>query len=193
MRINTRRISIILALLLTAILVPVVLIWNTRPASETAQFGTSLREELRSATAQEALDIANRLRKDEPSIHTTLTAEHVEFVFPDGRNVGVPVDTSEMIVSVAPYRLRTHPCAIHSISGCQGDITDRPFEVAVYDRDGELVVNRTITTGDNGFFEIALPRDSEFLVSVESNLGRAERLVGTHADDPTCITDMQLL
>jgi hypothetical protein len=154
---------------------------------------TAIQDTLRSATAEEALALANRLRTDDPTVNTTLTAERVEFSFPDGRRVGVPVGASEMIVSIAPYRTQTHPCAIHSISGCQGEITDRPFEVTVIDLDGELVFTGTVTTGNNGFFEIPLPRNREFMVSVDSNLGRAERLISTSTDDPTCITDMKLL
>lgn len=153
----------------------------------------AIREELRTATVEEALSLANRLRTDEPAINSALTAEHIEFTFPDGRRVGVPIGQSEMIVSIAPYRLKTHPCTIHSISGCQGELTVRTFDVEAYDTDGEVVFSGPITTGDNGFFELSLPRGSEFHVIVESNLGRAERMIGTSATDPTCITDMKLL
>ena len=88
----------------------------------------AIRNKLRTATIEDALALANRLRTDDPTINTTLTAEHVEFSFPDGRRVGVPIGPSEMIVSIAPYRTRTHPCAIHSISGCQGEI--RPADAS---------------------------------------------------------------
>ncbi len=158
-----------------------------------SQSWAAIREELRTATVQEALSLAYRLRSEEPAINSTLTAEHVEFTFPDGRKVGVPIGRSEMIVSIAPYRLKTHPCTIHSISGCQGELTERTFDVAVYDTDGEVVFSGPITTGESGFFELPLPRGSEFRVTVESNLGRAERIISTSSADPTCITDMKLL
>lgn len=57
----------------------------------------------------------------------------------------------------------------------------------------EVIMAETLSTGDNGFFELWLPRNETFNVTVSNSLGKATRAVSTASDAPTCITDMQLM
>lgn len=143
--------------------------------------------------ARGALQLANQWRTVEPAVRTALAHDSIQFGFPDGTVKVVPIPGETMVVSIAPYVTTTHPCEIHSINGCQGELPDREFEVAVTHADGTEYRNETIQTGDNGFFELWLPAGSEFNVTVTGGGGTATRMVSTEPDDRTCITDMQLV
>ncbi|MDA3951241.1 MAG: CueP family metal-binding protein [Spirochaeta sp.] len=143
--------------------------------------------------ARSALQLANQWRTVEPAVRTALAHDSIQFGFPDGTVKVVPIPGETMVVSIAPYVTTTHPCEIHSINGCQGELPDQEFDVAVTHTDGTEYRNETIQTGDNGFFELWLPAGSEFNVTVSGGGGTATRIIATEPDDRTCITDMQLV
>jgi hypothetical protein len=174
---------------------------NTRPAkspdgeSAELQSGEHDWEALRRKlpmTPKQALIYANDLRSKEPDVWVTLTTEAIEFRYPDGEQVNIPLGNDEVAIAVAPYRMSTHPCSEHSVTGCSGELAKMEFSVMVTDAEGSVVLSETISTGDNGFFELWLPRDQTLELVVSSSLGTARRDVSTYIDSPTCITDMQL-
>jgi hypothetical protein len=57
--------------------------------------------------AREAVQLANAWKGGDVTSYATPQA--VRFEFPDGTEVQVPMPADEMLVSVAPYRSRTHP------------------------------------------------------------------------------------
>lgn len=168
---------------------------ESEPEHTTAQLAQwrTMRAELDGVGPREAVSLANEWRGEAPDVFTTLTTRAVEFRFPDGRQVDVPLDADQMAVSVAPYRNRTHPCVEHSIVGCRGEIPGRAFDVTVTVGSGEVLLSESVTTGDNGFFELWLPRDETVNLRIDSSLGNAEKTITTTDDAATCITDMQLL
>mgnify|MGYP005752839775 CR=1 FL=1 len=99
----------------------------------------------------------------------------------------------EFFVSIAPYVEKTHPCAIHSLTGCQGELVEQEFYVYIEDEDGNVVVDETITSLENGFIDLWLPRDQTFQVKIEYDGKETKSEISTFEGDNTCITTMQLL
>ncbi|PXW90053.1 hypothetical protein DES38_10865 [Streptohalobacillus salinus] len=95
-------------------------------------------------------------------------------------------------VSFAPYINQTHPCAIHSLSGCQGELVNEDFEVLIEDEQGNIVVDQVMTSQANGFIDVWLPRDKDYQITVTYNDKVVHSTFSTFKEDNTCITTMQL-
>lgn len=99
----------------------------------------------------------------------------------------------EFFVSIAPFEESTHECAIHSLTGCQGELVEKEFNVYIEDEEGNVMVDDTITSFANGFIDLWLPRDRTYQVKIEYDGKIAESTLSTFTGDNTCITTMQLL
>ncbi|MBM7542583.1 CueP family metal-binding protein [Amphibacillus cookii] len=95
-------------------------------------------------------------------------------------------------VSIAPYDDETHPCAVHSLTGCQGELVNQTFNLSIEDQNGEVIVNDTVTSMENGFIDIWLPRDETFNVTIAKDGKSVQQEISTFEGDDTCITTMQL-
>ncbi len=69
----------------------------------------------------------------------------------------------------------------------------KDFDVFIQDEDGNVVVDETMTSLENGFIDFWLPRDKKFQVKIEYNGKVAKSEISTFDGDNTCITSMQLL
>ncbi len=105
----------------------------------------------------------------------------------------IPLPDDKMVVAIAPFVESTHPCEIHYMSGCQGEMVGVQVRVTGRAKDGTLLVDDTFTTMDNGFIELWLPRSLEIDLIVEANGKRASETIGTFDDSNTCITTIKLL
>lgn len=100
---------------------------------------------------------------------------------------------NEFFLSIAPYVEQTHPCAIHSLTGCQGEMENKKFMVTIHDSEGNtLMKDAEIKSGSNGFMDFWLPRDKSYLIRVVHDGKLAETQLSTYEEDNTCITTMQL-
>lgn len=106
-------------------------------------------------------------------------------------NYDLPED--EFFVSIAPYINETHPCTFHSLTGCQGELVNKPFDIYIEDMDGNVVFDDTIESFDNGFVDLWLPRDQVFKVTITYDDKQAVSTISTFENDPTCVTTMQLM
>lgn len=98
----------------------------------------------------------------------------------------------EFFVSIAPYVEQTHPCAIHSLTGCQGELADEEFFLQIADSDGNVFVDKAVRSLANGFIDLWLPRDRTYNVRIEQAGKSAEAAITTFEGDNTCIATMQL-
>lgn len=103
---------------------------------------------------------------------------------------GLPEE--EFFVSIAPYIEQTHPCAVHSLTGCRGELADKEFEVYIEDRNGNVVMNEKMTSQPNGFIDLWLPRDETYHITVAYDGKTSQLEFSTYDNDDTCITTMQL-
>ena len=96
-------------------------------------------------------------------------------------------------VSIAPFIEKTHDCSIHSLTGCQGELVEEEFEVYIQDKEGNVVVDEKMTSLENGFLDLWLPRNEKFQVKIEQEGKTTESEISTFEGDNTCITTMQLM
>jgi hypothetical protein len=111
----------------------------------------------------------------------------------DGKTASYSLPKDEFFVSIAPYVNKTHPCATHSLSGCQGEMVEEEFQISVQDTDGNTVMdNETVKSQPNGFIDLWLPRDKTYHVTIEQNGKKAASDISTFEQNDTCVTTMQL-
>ena len=60
------------------------------------------------------------------------------------------------------------------MSSCQGELAEKSFQVSAVDLDGNLLVNETVTTLRNGFFELWLPRKRIIKTNIEYRIPNNE-------------------
>lgn len=95
-------------------------------------------------------------------------------------------------LSIAPYINQTHPCGIHNLVTCRGELSNQTFDVTITSTTGEIIFSGQKTAQDNGFFGIWLPRGIDVDVTVRYGSLQSIARVSTNADSNTCLTTMQL-
>jgi hypothetical protein len=78
------------------------------------------------------------------------------------------------------------------MSSCQGELAQKAFYVKGVDQDGKLLVNETITTLRNGFFELWLPRKRIIDLSIQGLNRSAQGKITTFDASKTCVTTFRL-
>lgn len=79
------------------------------------------------------------------------------------------------------------------MTGCQGELVEKEFDVYIEDEDGNVVVDEKMKSQQNGFIDLWLPRDKKFQIRIGSEGKSVESEISTFENDPTCITTMQLM
>lgn len=103
-----------------------------------------------------------------------------------------PLPEDEFFVSIAPYIDETHPCKDHSLTGCQGELVKEEFDVYIEDSEGNVVIEDTLKTEENGFIDLWLPRDETYNITIYHGGKKVESKFSTFEEDGTCITTLQL-
>lgn len=108
--------------------------------------------------------------------------------------VALPMPTDEFYLSIAPYVSQTHECYFHSLTTCVGELQNADLQVTVTDdATGEDIVDTSLTTFDNGFAGVWLPRGIDATLTVEYDGKTATSPVTTKGDDSaTCVTTLEL-
>jgi hypothetical protein len=78
------------------------------------------------------------------------------------------------------------------MSSCQGELAEMEFYVKAIDQDGNVLVDETIATLRNGFFELWLPRNRRIELRLEGLNRTTKGIIETFGDSNTCITTFQL-
>lgn len=128
-----------------------------------------------------------------PAQSASIDARTLTVVGNDGQTADYDLPEDAFFLSIAPYVEQTHPCEIHSLTGCQGEMKNEDFLVTILDSEGNtLMKDSSLKTASNGFVDIWLPRDRSFLVKMVHDGKVAEAQISTYDQDNTCITTMQL-
>ena len=106
-------------------------------------------------------------------------------------SLALPED--QFYLSIAPYLDHTHPCGIHNLVTCTGELTNQSFRVMVYSDDTEtMIFDEVVSTSAKGFMGLWLPRNIEGTLSIEDDQHSATTSITTYEDSNTCLTTLQL-
>jgi len=128
---------------------------------------------------------------ERPGFMASVRSEEV-LVNVGGQEGSIDLPDDEFYVSIAPYAEQTHDCFYHSLTTCVGELQNEPVHVVVTTDDGEVVVDEETETYANGFLGMWLPRDISGTIEVTHAEGTVSAPIATGADDPTCVTTLQL-
>ena len=148
---------------------------------------------LQNADSRQVIDRLDQTNKDRGSgLNASVTYDAV-VLEEDGRETTLPMPDDEFYLSVAPFVGTTHDCFNHSLTGCQGELSNVPMEVRITDSDGTVLVDEAVRTYDNGFVGFWLPKGIEGTLEFKAPQGTATASFSTFTDSPTCITTLQLV
>ncbi|WP_172812183.1 CueP family metal-binding protein [Dietzia sp. 111N12-1] len=105
----------------------------------------------------------------------------------------IPMPDDQFYLAVAPYDTSTHPCQFHSLTTCLGEIATEEMHVTVTDTaTGDILIDESRTTYDNGFLGLWLPRDVTGVLTIDYDGKSATVPIATGDQDLTCLTTMRL-
>ncbi|WEK55953.1 MAG: CueP family metal-binding protein [Candidatus Cohnella colombiensis] len=122
----------------------------------------------------------------------SITSQQLIVTKNNGKKTTFELPENEFFVSIAPYIETTHPCAIHSLTGCRGELIDNEFDIQIKDDNGQVIKNEKIKSQSNGFIDLWLPRDQTYHITIKYDGKKVESQISTFKEDNTCITTMQL-
>lgn len=105
--------------------------------------------------------------------------------------VSVPI-TDGFYLALAPYLDNPTECTTHNLATDQGELANREMHFTITDDGGETLVDETLTTYDNGFMGVWLPKDKTGTITVTSENQTGTANFSTAKDSPTCIGNLQL-
>ncbi len=146
--------------------------------------------------AREIVDLLDAMPTAERPNDLMVSIRPNELVITDvaQQETTLPMPEDQFYVSIAPYKDDTHDCYFHSLTTCAGEIQNADVHMLVTDADsGEVLLDDTRTTFDNGFVGVWLPRDIDVTVAIAYDGRSATTDLSTRSDDDaTCVTTMQL-
>ena len=110
------------------------------------------------------------------------------------QETSVPIPEGDFYLSFSPYVNSSHECYFHSLTTCVGELQNAEVSVKITDdATGEVLVDDSLTTFDNGFVGLWLPRGIDATVTVEHDGKTASSPITTKGDDAaTCVTTLHL-
>jgi len=131
-------------------------------------------------------------RIDEPdTLRATIDSSHLKVVS-EGITTLYSLPEHQFYLSVAPYLEETHPCGIHNLISCRGELVGQTFTVRTFDAEGTLILSQEVTTGANGFFGLWLPAGLEGTLQIESDGLSGTSSISTVSGSDTCLTTVRL-
>lgn len=174
---------------------------ETTSAVETAP-GTGIETEvagqdMSNMNARQIIDMLDQLPVDERPADLMASIRPNELLITDAdqQETSLPMPEDEFYLSFSPYVSQTHDCYYHSLTTCTGELSNTPVGVQVVDNTtGETIVDKEMTTFDNGFLGIWLPRGlTDATLTVTGEAGTASADISTAGpEDATCLTTLQL-
>ena len=149
---------------------------------------------LQDLSPEAVMDLADTwgMQSDVNKVTSWTTSKEFHFTFADGTKTVIPMPADRMVVSLAPYIMKTHPCRDHTPSSCRGELPNAPVEVLAVGADGTVILEVKTTTLPNGFVDLWLPRNMKIDVTLKARGMTATVQVGTFDSDKTCYTEPKL-
>ncbi|WP_342614673.1 CueP family metal-binding protein [Peribacillus frigoritolerans] len=131
--------------------------------------------------------------KNKNAQNASITSQQLIVTENDGSETSYDLPKGEFFVSIAPYINKTHPCMNHSLTGCQGELANKEFNLYIEDLDGNVIQDEVVSSPSNGFIDLWLQQDKTFQIKIEHDGKMADLKLSTFEGDPTCITTMKLM
>lgn len=135
-------------------------------------------------------EVVNNLdqRIDEPSnVGARITGDKL-FLYDNESEYSLDLPTDSFFVSIAPYINEVHPCTIHNLVSCRGEIFNQIMRIRVVDENNQIIIDENRTTQKNGFIGIWLPKGINATLKVDYDGLTVEYPISTYSESDTCIT-----
>src|SRR5699024_12340319 len=104
---------------------------------------------------------------DSDDVSASITSEELIVTDSNDKETTYDLPEDEFFVSIAPFVETTHPFTNHSLTGCQGELVEKDFDVYIQAEDGNVVVDEIMTSFEIGFIDFWLPRDITYNVNIQ--------------------------
>ncbi|CNH43708.1 copper-binding periplasmic metallochaperone CueP [Yersinia pekkanenii] len=142
-------------------------------------------------TTEQMIETIDQLKQERPLAYSA-SVTGTELTLSDGQQQYTFPLGDKFYLSFAPFVNQTHPCFNHSLSGCRGELANTPFDVKITDKTGKVIMQDTLTSYQNGFIGVWLPRNTEGTIEVSYQGVKGRSPFATHAESQTCMTTLQL-
>lgn len=142
-------------------------------------------------TTEQMIETIDQSKQERPLAYSA-SVTGTELMLSDGQQQYVFPLGDKFYLSFAPYITQTHPCFNHSLSGCRGELANTPFDVKITDKTGKVILQDKLTSYQNGFVGVWLPRNTEGTIEVSYQGMMAISPFTTQAESQTCMTTLQL-
>lgn len=138
----------------------------------------------------EIKEVVNNLdqRIDEPTNVSARITGDTLFLYDNEKEYSVDLPTDSFFVSIAPYINEVHPCTIHNLVSCRGEIYNQSMHIRIVDENNQIILDEERITQDNGFIGIWLPKGINAILKVEYDGLSVEYPISTFSGSDTCIT-----
>lgn len=145
-------------------------------------------------SAREIVDTLDRMNVSDRPADLIASVQPNALVLTDNvTEVSLDMPDDVTYVSVAPFVSQTHECFYHSLTTCRGELSAQQIEVRfIDDATGNVILEETTTTFDNGFAGFWLPRNLSGTIEVTYDGKTGETPFSTANDAASCITTLQL-
>ncbi len=182
---NLNRTKKVVGLILIAIVIGIgAFALNTKPVSAESILERLGLKDKELTSVVMALDE----RLDEPQdIGARITGEAL-LLYQGEDEVSVPLPEDLFFVSIAPYINDVHPCQVHNLITCRGELYGETMLITITLNDGSVLYSEERTTQANGFIGLWLPAGIEGTLSVEMPNRSVSYPISTYTNSDTCIT-----
>lgn len=147
---------------------------------------------LKGLSVEEIVHSLDSTKSDPGGLSASITGEYL-ILYDSSEDIKLALPEDKFYLTFAPYITQTHPCAIHSLSSCQGELVNQTVNVIITDEEGNEIINSDMTTMENGFIGIWLPRNMNATIEVLHQGMAAQTSITTFSDSNTCLTTLQLI
>lgn len=138
-------------------------------------------------TVEEIVQKLDGTISDPEGLKASITSDYLVLTDVSGE-VRLPLPKDKFYLSFAPYITQVHPCGTHSLISCRGELFNQQVHAVITDSQGNEIVNSVMTTMENGFAAVWLPRNINATVTVTYNGLTAQAPISTYAGGNTCLT-----
>ncbi len=160
-------------------------------ASATTQTEFLAQHGISGKTTEQMIETIDQSKQERPLAYSA-SVTGTELKLSDGQQqFSFPVG-DKFYLSFAPYINQTHPCFNHSLSGCRGELANTTFDVKITDQTGNVILQDKLTSYQNGFIGVWLPRNIEGTIEVNYQGIKAISPFATQVESQTCMTTLRL-